>query len=131
MKDESQEDVYKYVPVWIFAQADQYEGVYDYDYPVQAIMVNATDGTIYNLKDILNSNSYEDLSDYYDDYYDAVGDSDVNIIESDSDDSDADSSDVDDSDVVDDSDADDANADDANADEDDFIENMPVEAIEQ
>lgn len=131
MKDESQEDVYKYVPVWIFAQADQYEGVYDYDYPVQAIMVNATDGTIYNLKDILTSNSYEDLSDYYDDYYDAVGDSDVNVIESDSDDSDTDSSDIDDSDVVDDSGADDANADDANANEDDFIEDMPVEAIEQ
>ena len=69
MKDESQENIYQYVPVWIFAQADEEDGTYDYDYPVQAIMVNAVDGTIYDLKEVLQST---DASAYYDDTMDST-----------------------------------------------------------
>lgn len=69
MKDESQENIYQYVPVWIFAQADEEDGNYDFDYPVQAIMVNAVDGTIYDLKEVLQST---DASAYYDDTMDST-----------------------------------------------------------
>ena len=71
IKDDSQDDVYNYVPVWIFAQADENDGTYDFDYPVQALMVNATDGTIYNLKDVLEAGSIS-YSDYYDDQSDMI-----------------------------------------------------------
>ena len=71
IKDDSKDDVYNYVPVWIFAQADEYDGTYDFDYPVQALMVNATDGTIYDLKDVLDSGTAP-YSDYYDDQMDTI-----------------------------------------------------------
>lgn len=98
IKDDSQDDVYNYVPVWIFAQADENDGTYDFDYPVQALMVNATDGTIYNLKDVLEAGSIS-YSDYYDDQGDMIDgyeydDSDMESIDSDgSDDGSGDSSD--------------------------------------
>ncbi len=69
-----------------------------FDYPVQALMVNATDGTIYNLKDVLEAGSIS-YSDYYDDQGDMIDgyeydDSDMESIDSDgSDDGSGDSSD--------------------------------------
>jgi hypothetical protein len=117
--DASTEDAYTYTPVWIFAEAEKYDGEYDYDYPVQAVMVNAMDGSIIELTDVL-----EDESDYYDDYldlddYDIEYDDDYDYDDEDYDDEDYDV-DIEDSDdesiVFDDSDIEYEESDD----EDDF-----------
>jgi hypothetical protein len=89
LQDETDEELYKYIPVWVFAEAEKYDGEYDYDYPVQAVVVNAMTGDIIDLKDILeDESSYDyddyDLSDYIDydedyDYDDEEDDSDYDI----------------------------------------------------
>ncbi|MGN0393895.1 MAG: hypothetical protein ACI4EF_00870 [Coprococcus sp.] len=66
------ENRYKYIPVWIFAQCEEYEGELDTDYPIQLIMLDAVTGELINLKDVLVAESYdmEDDSDYDIDYDD-------------------------------------------------------------
>lgn len=105
MEDESQEDIYIYTPVWIFAEAEEYDGEYDYEYPIQGIVVNAMDGTIYNLTDILTDGTTLDYSDYIIDTDDEYLDEDeYEIIEEDvyyEDDEDYDDEDYDDEDYDD------------------------------
>lgn len=45
-------DGYKYVPVWVFAECETYDGVTDSDYPIHLIILDATTGEFISLKDV-------------------------------------------------------------------------------
>ena len=54
-------DGYKYTPVWAFAQCEKNEnGDLDKNYPIQLIMLDATNGDLIDLKSVLDTNSYGD-----------------------------------------------------------------------
>lgn len=54
-------DGYKYTPVWAFAQCEKNDkGDLDKDYPIQLIMLDATNGELIDLKALLDTNSYMD-----------------------------------------------------------------------
>ena len=96
-------DKYKYIPVWAFAQCDKLdEGGLDVDNPIQLIMLDATTGDLVNLKDVLESQSYDDdmvLDGEYDESDgDITAEDDISI-----DDSADDSDDSNDATTVDDS----------------------------
>ncbi len=62
-------DTYKYIPVWIFAECEEYEGELELDYPIQLIMLDAVTGELIDLKDVLLAEDYSFDVDYPDDDY--------------------------------------------------------------
>jgi hypothetical protein len=83
-------DTYKYTPVWVFAQADESAGdELDVDYPLQLVMLDATNGELIDLTKVLTVESYSDDDysdedyDYNDEDYDYDEDSDVEYLDED------------------------------------------------
>lgn len=58
-------DGYKYVPVYVFAECEEYDGVVDEQYPIHLIMLDAVTGELINLRDAQEGvgTTYDSLSD--------------------------------------------------------------------
>ncbi len=112
MVDSEDSTLYKYVPVWVFAEADEYDGEYDYEYPIQAVVVDAVTGEFYDIETLLSIGDAWS----YDDIYSSL------LIEDEDDDDDDDYDYDDDDDTYYDDDDSDYDEDDYDDDDDDVIE---------
>lgn len=65
VKDE-EEDTYQYIPVWVFAQIEEYEGEYNDDSPTQVVMINAVTGDVIDLPEMMNQNGTGAGDNFYD-----------------------------------------------------------------
>lgn len=78
-------DVYKYTPVWVFAQCEDYDGKLDYDYPTQLIMLDAVTGEYIDIIDnVETSEMLDSVGEVIEDDADTVdesGDEDTEEIE--------------------------------------------------
>lgn len=66
--NDDEEDTYKYIPVWVFAQVEEYDDGLDYDYPIQLVIIDAVTGELIDLQEKLNNNGtggviFDDLID--------------------------------------------------------------------
>lgn len=68
LMDDEEEETYKYIPVWVFAQVEENEDDYEYDSPVQLIMIDAVTGELIDLQEKMSSGGsggviFDDLID--------------------------------------------------------------------